>query len=145
MSEESGGIWTGIVAGACILVVVAIWIVLVFVVPVFGEMFADFGAELPGPTMLVLNLSGFLRTYFLGAAVLLCALIGLVGYAYSALRDSGDRTIAVTGMLGTLALLLILLCVIVAAMFLPVFRIGGTIGGSATESAVEEPGQAEGE
>jgi len=37
-------------------------VMLVFVIPVFSTMFADFGAELPGPTQVVVNMSNFLKT-----------------------------------------------------------------------------------
>jgi type IV pilus assembly protein PilC len=36
---------------------------IMFIVPVFGEMFADFGAELPGPTQFLLNLSDRMKKY----------------------------------------------------------------------------------
>ncbi len=39
--------------------IVVISIILVFVIPVFAEMFADFGAALPGPTLFVMALSSF--------------------------------------------------------------------------------------
>src|SRR5688500_15515897 len=38
---------------------------LVKVVPVFGGIFASFNAPLPGPTKLLLNVSGFLQSYIL--------------------------------------------------------------------------------
>jgi len=38
-------------------------VLLVFVIPVFAEMFADFGAELPKPTQLLIDLSEFLQSY----------------------------------------------------------------------------------
>lgn len=43
---------------------------IVKVVPVFGEIFADFGAELPAPTRILLNISDFMRSswYFIAAA-----------------------------------------------------------------------------
>jgi type IV pilus assembly protein PilC len=37
---------------------------IVQVVPVFGQIFADFGAKLPGPTQFLLNLSDFVRGYW---------------------------------------------------------------------------------
>ena len=46
----------------CIAIGIAIAMI-VFIVPVFGAMFADFGAELPGPTKALLNLSGFMKKY----------------------------------------------------------------------------------
>jgi len=39
-------------------------VMLLFVVPVFEKMFADFGAALPGPTQAVVNMSQFLKTKF---------------------------------------------------------------------------------
>jgi len=49
---------------------------IVFVVPVFGEMFADFGASLPGPTLFLLKVSRFLRKW--GIVVLLVVVGGVV-------------------------------------------------------------------
>jgi type IV pilus assembly protein PilC len=46
----------------CIAGIIATGMI-VFVVPVFGEMFADFGAKLPAPTQFLLNVSHGLRTY----------------------------------------------------------------------------------
>ncbi len=46
----------------CIAVAIAIAMIL-FIVPVFGEMFADFGANLPAPTQALLDLSDFLKQY----------------------------------------------------------------------------------
>ena len=37
---------------------------IVSVVPVFGQIFADFGAQLPGPTQFLLDLSDFIRGYW---------------------------------------------------------------------------------
>jgi type IV pilus assembly protein PilC len=41
--------------------VVVVAIILVFVIPVFQQMFADFGGELPKPTQLVIGLSNFVK------------------------------------------------------------------------------------
>jgi len=46
----------------CIALAIATAMI-VFIVPVFGNMFKDFGAELPGPTQGLLNISKFLRHY----------------------------------------------------------------------------------
>lgn len=48
---------------------------IMFVVPVFGEMFKDFDAALPGPTQFLLNLSGLLRTNSLYLVAGIAALI----------------------------------------------------------------------
>jgi len=42
--------------------VLAVAALLIFVIPVFSKMFADFGAELPGPTQFVVKMSDFLKT-----------------------------------------------------------------------------------
>ena len=46
----------------CIAITIAI-LMIVFIVPVFGAMYDDFGANLPGPTLFLLKISGFLRRY----------------------------------------------------------------------------------
>ncbi|CAA6691546.1 Type IV fimbrial assembly protein PilC [Lentimonas sp. CC19] len=47
-------------------------VLLIFVIPVFAEMFSDFGAELPKPTQILIAVSAFLKSYIifliLGAA-----------------------------------------------------------------------------
>ncbi len=46
-----------------IIAVGAVATLLIFVIPTFAKMFADFGRELPGPTQAVINLSDWLRAY----------------------------------------------------------------------------------
>ncbi|MFC1496855.1 type II secretion system F family protein [Verrucomicrobiota bacterium] len=48
---------------------------IIFIVPVFGDMFKDFGANLPAPTQFLLDLSGYLKKYGL---LVLAGLVGLV-------------------------------------------------------------------
>lgn len=48
----------------CIALGIAVAMIL-FIVPVFASMFADFRAELPGPTQFMVNLSNWMRKYFL--------------------------------------------------------------------------------
>ena len=40
-------------------------IIMLFVIPIFSEMFADFGAALPLPTQVVVTMSDFIKGYFL--------------------------------------------------------------------------------
>jgi type IV pilus assembly protein PilC len=47
----------------CIAVAITTFLI-VRVVPVFGDIFADFGAQLPGPTQFLLDVSAFVRTYW---------------------------------------------------------------------------------
>jgi len=44
---------------------VVIAVILIFVIPAFEKMFADFGGALPTPTQLVINLSNFIQKYIL--------------------------------------------------------------------------------
>ncbi len=63
------------VAVLCIAISIAIAMIL-FIVPVFSSMFADFGAKLPGPTQFLVDLSGILRRY--GIFVLALLVIAFV-------------------------------------------------------------------
>jgi len=47
------------------IAVVVIGVILVFVIPTFAKMFADFGGDLPGPTKFVIALSNFLKKYII--------------------------------------------------------------------------------
>ena len=58
----------------CTIVVVAVAVVtvlLLFVIPVFAELYGGMGKALPAPTQITINISNFFRAYFmyLGAAV----------------------------------------------------------------------------
>ncbi len=56
-----------------IIAVVVLAVILVFVIPVFQEMFADFGGELPAPTRLVVAMSDMVKSkilYIIGAIIL---------------------------------------------------------------------------
>ncbi|MCK5528067.1 MAG: type II secretion system F family protein [Kiritimatiellae bacterium] len=46
----------------CISIALAIGMI-VFIVPVFGNMFSDFGAELPKPTQFLIDVSDFIKAY----------------------------------------------------------------------------------
>jgi len=47
------------------IAVVVIGVILVFVIPTFAKMFADFGGTLPMPTLIVIAISNFLQRYIL--------------------------------------------------------------------------------
>ncbi len=59
-----------------IVAVAVVAILLVFVIPVFKEMFAGAGQKLPAPTLFVIGLSEFVRDYIIHMIVVL----GLIGY-----------------------------------------------------------------
>ncbi|MCR9096862.1 MAG: type II secretion system F family protein [bacterium] len=50
-------------ATVSVIAIACIVLLLVKVIPVFEQMFADFGGTLPGPTQSVINLSNFLQAY----------------------------------------------------------------------------------
>ena len=61
----------------CIALAIATAMI-VFIVPVFGKMFEDFGAKLPGPTQALLDVSHFLRSN--GLYVLIVLIGGIVAF-----------------------------------------------------------------
>jgi type IV pilus assembly protein PilC len=55
------------------IAVIVLAVILVFVIPVFEEMFADFGSELPAPTQFVVAMSDLVKSkilYLIGAGIL---------------------------------------------------------------------------
>jgi type IV pilus assembly protein PilC len=60
------------------IALVVVGCLLIFVIPVFQKMFADMGGTLPAFTQLIINLSDFLRRYFL----LVGALLIVLGFAF---------------------------------------------------------------
>jgi len=58
--------------------VAVITIMLIWVIPVFGKLFGDFGAKLPFLTQMMIDLSTFVRQKFL----LIAAVVGGAGYAF---------------------------------------------------------------
>ena len=60
------------------IAVVVVGVILVFVIPTFSKMFADFGGELPMPTKVVIAISDFLTKYIL---VIIGAMFG-IKYAF---------------------------------------------------------------
>jgi type IV pilus assembly protein PilC len=76
-----------IIAVAIIVTVV----LLLYVIPIFGKMFQDFGQALPAPTQFVLGLSDFTRKYFLLVIVVIAALVAALRWYRN--RESGRRNI----------------------------------------------------
>lgn len=56
------------------IAVIVVGVILVFVIPTFAKMFADFGGELPMPTRIVIAMSDFLTKYLV---VLIAAAYGI--------------------------------------------------------------------
>jgi type IV pilus assembly protein PilC len=66
-------------------------VLLVYVIPIFGDMFKDFGATLPVPTQFVLAISAYTRKYFLVGVVLLVLLVMGIRWYYK--QENGRRRI----------------------------------------------------
>ena len=63
-------------------------VLLLYVIPIFGDMFKDFGQALPAPTLIVLSLSAYTRKYFLVGLVVLALVIFAIRWYY---RQEGGR------------------------------------------------------
>ena len=70
------------------LSVVVVAVIVVKVVPEFGNFYAQFGKELPASTRFIVALSSFVTTYF---ALLVLAAIGLVVLGWWWLKQPGQR------------------------------------------------------
>ncbi|MEI6894896.1 MAG: type II secretion system F family protein [Colwellia sp.] len=80
-------------------------ILLIFVVPVFQEIFASFGAELPGFTLFVIGISDFMQSYwYFGLAALYLAffLFKRTHRNSQKFRDSVDKNILKIPVIGDL-------------------------------------------
>ena len=64
---------------------------LLFIIPTFAKMFADFGADLPLPTKIVMMLSNFLRNFWW--AMLLGIIGGIIGLRRYNATENGKRNI----------------------------------------------------
>lgn len=73
-------IYPSIVIGVAVLVLA---IVIIFVVPVFAEMFKDMGTTLPGLTQVVVDTSTFIRYNILYILAAIAILVFLIGFTYN--------------------------------------------------------------
>ncbi|MDZ7640823.1 MAG: type II secretion system F family protein [Desulfurivibrio sp.] len=74
LKKKVKGAMTYPIISLCIALIV-LAVMLIFVVPVFEEMFADFGSALPAPTQFVVDMSEFVQRNFVYMAVALFLLI----------------------------------------------------------------------
>src|SRR6056297_486862 len=71
------------------IAVVVIAVILIFVIPAFEKIFADFGGALPAPTQIVINLSNLIQNYIVIIIVLLFLSIFIFKKIYA--TDKGRR------------------------------------------------------
>jgi len=87
------------------IAIIVLAVILVFVIPVFEEMFADFGSELPAPTQFVVFLSDMVKSkilYIIGASIL----FGFAFKKYYATEKGRDTTDALVLKLPVMGMLL---------------------------------------
>lgn len=71
--------------------VVVVIVIMVFVIPVFQEMFADFGAALPGPTLIVIGISQFIKSKIVW--IIVGAILFAIAFKQYYKTDKGSLTI----------------------------------------------------
>ncbi|NQT93513.1 MAG: hypothetical protein HQ559_12200 [Lentisphaerae bacterium] len=95
-----------------------------FVVPVFGEMFADFGAALPGLTQVMLNISAWSRHFAPVTLLVVAAFLAGDALFYAWLCRNAGRQAGLAWFWAILIALFFPIPLIIVTMFLPVFRMG---------------------
>ena len=71
----------------CIAIIIALFLILK-IIPIFADIFKDFGAKLPAPTQALISLSNFLREYFIGFVVVVVVL----GFVFVKLKNTKKGT-----------------------------------------------------
>ncbi len=61
------------------LAIALVNVLLIFVIPVFAAMFADFGAKLPAPTQFLINLSNFMKKWWWAIGITVYGIYWTVG------------------------------------------------------------------
>jgi len=70
---------------------VVVGIMMIFVVPVFAQMFGSIGSELPGPTLMIMGVSNFLRDPWGGGVLFAAIIASLVGFRFLITRNDVIR------------------------------------------------------
>ncbi len=81
-------VYPSIIIGVAVF---AVTFLLVFVVPTFVDMYADFNAELPGPTKVILAVSKFLTDNVLLISVAI--IVSVIGLSYFSKSEQGSKVI----------------------------------------------------
>jgi type IV pilus assembly protein PilC len=86
------------------IAVVVISVILLFVIPAFEKMFADFGGALPLPTQIVINISNFIQSYIIAIIVAIIAMVFAIKWIYRSKkgREIIDRYILKAPVFGIL-------------------------------------------
>jgi len=96
-----------------LLSIVILAVILIFVIPVFAEMFASFGKSLPLPTQFVIDMSNFVKAYLLHIVLALIVFV----YVFRKFYNTGKGRLAIDRALLTLPLIGELLRKVAVAKF----------------------------
>jgi len=72
-----------------VVAIVVIWVIMVWVIPAFKQVFANFGANLPAPTLIVMGISDFFVSYWWLMAVIIFGTI--TGFFFMVRRSETFR------------------------------------------------------
>lgn len=74
-----------------LVAIVVVMVIMIFVIPVFQEMFADFGAALPGPTLIVIGISNFIKSKIIW--IILGVILFAIAFKQYYKTDKGKLTV----------------------------------------------------
>jgi type IV pilus assembly protein PilC len=74
-----------------IIAVLVLAVILIFVIPVFEEMFADFGGELPLPTQIVVGMSEMVKSKIL--YIIIAVVLGIIAFKKFYSTEKGRDTV----------------------------------------------------
>ena len=72
-----------------VVAIVVVWVIMIFVIPAFKEVFSNFGADLPTPTLMVITISDFMVRYWWVA--FLAVIGGAVAFGMGLKRSAAFR------------------------------------------------------
>jgi len=70
---------------------IVVGIMMLFVVPVFAQMFGSIGSALPGPTLMIMGVSNFLRDPYGGGVLFVSIVATIIGFRMLISRHDGAR------------------------------------------------------
>ena len=72
-----------------VVAIVVVWVIMIFVIPAFKEVFKSFGADLPAPTVMVIEMSDFMVRFWWVA--LLAVIAGSIAFGLALKRSAAFR------------------------------------------------------
>ncbi len=79
-----------------VVAIVVVWVIMIFVIPAFKDVFKSFGADLPGPTLIVIAISDWVVNYWWAVFLIVGGTIFGVAALYrrsEAMRYTVDRLV----------------------------------------------------